>query len=159
MENAQVRCAECDSALNEPADLPLDDRTPCLNCGSTKRKFVIELRGSIRATSSVRAQVVSVGAAVERDTALPVTPVGGRPGSAHDLTELPTEVITEALQATVVILPPDPDEDRQEYVGEVRIWGHDIPLGVGGLPDVLLAVTEWLEELMNRWQEKRRQSD
>jgi hypothetical protein len=100
--------------------------------------------------------VVPVGTAVENDIALRITPVGGRQVEAPDVSELPTEVIAEALQAGIVILPPDPNEGRQQYVGELSAWGYEVPLGVGELPDILLAAMEWLEALMERWKEMRR---
>jgi restriction system protein len=34
-----VACAQCNTALDEPANLPAQQRTPCPHCGSTTRAF------------------------------------------------------------------------------------------------------------------------
>jgi hypothetical protein len=34
-----VACGKCSRALNEPSDLPVDERQPCPICGSTARSF------------------------------------------------------------------------------------------------------------------------
>lgn len=76
-----TRCGSCGRALDEAADLPVEDREPCHRCGSTSRMFHVELQGSITATSTVTArlttqqgQVIQSMTATERELANPVTP-------------------------------------------------------------------------------------
>ena len=79
-------------------------------------------------------------------------------GSAETvpLEDLPTEVISEAIEAGITLLPPDPDDVDGQWVAEVDTGGYHVPLGVGQLPDILLVAAEWLEGLAERVQERRK---
>lgn len=52
----QVRCgnAECGIVLDEPPNVPQDERVPCPNCGSRARLYSKHLTGEVKAVGSVR---------------------------------------------------------------------------------------------------------
>lgn len=76
----KVLCEQCGTELDEEIGIPYADRPPCPKCGSTRRKFVVELKGTISARSSVsgrltvhrRDQSVEVEPAIEHETAYDV---------------------------------------------------------------------------------------
>lgn len=53
-----VRCRECSTLLAEPANLPVEQRVPCPNCGSLGRKKEISVTGSIIANASVSGEAL-----------------------------------------------------------------------------------------------------
>ena len=161
----ETSCGSCDALLDEPTDLPIEERPPCGTCGSSKRLFRIEIRSSIAATGSVEARLtnepgkpVVVRPKTVRMTVTAPSPTISTVGSAETvpLEDLPTEVISEAIEAGITLLPPDPDDVDGQWVAEVDTGGYHVPLGVGQLPDILLVAAEWLEGLAERVQERRK---
>jgi predicted nucleic acid-binding Zn-ribbon protein len=161
--NPTVLCANCGRELTEPVESTKEAREPCPNCGSEARKFHVELTSTIQATSSVTAtlsntraesQVSPVGTAHERETAHPATPTRDEIDKV-DPADLPTEVIAEAIDAGINLLPPPPGDPNGQWVAEVGAWGHYVPLGVGDIDDILFAAVEWLSGLADRFQKKR----
>jgi hypothetical protein len=50
-----VKCGNCGLELNEASDVP-EERTPCPDCGSTARRFEVELSGVIVAAPTIQAK-------------------------------------------------------------------------------------------------------
>lgn len=48
---ADVSCHGCGAVIDEPSDLPPEEREPCPACGETKRDFSIQLQGFASANS------------------------------------------------------------------------------------------------------------
>ena len=46
-ERQMARCNACGEIIDEPANLPADQRTPCPSCGSKARFFEIEPKGEV----------------------------------------------------------------------------------------------------------------
>ncbi len=42
-----MKCQDCDEVLNEPTDTPVDQRSPCPNCGSKARHFEVVISETI----------------------------------------------------------------------------------------------------------------
>jgi hypothetical protein len=57
-ESHRVSCANCQTSLDEPSDVPAEQREPCPVCGSTGRVF--ELSGAIVVTSRMAAEAIRV---------------------------------------------------------------------------------------------------
>ena len=53
MSDQLVACGSCGVPIDEPADLPIEDRTPCLQCGSTARKLSVHLKAVAKAQVGV----------------------------------------------------------------------------------------------------------
>jgi hypothetical protein len=43
----EIACGQCGTALDEPSDTPIEDRSPCPACGSTLRRYAVALEGKI----------------------------------------------------------------------------------------------------------------
>lgn len=56
-----VRCGGCGQALEEPFDLPAEQRMPCPNCESTSREKAVWLADSLSFHSSLRARTKAPG--------------------------------------------------------------------------------------------------
>ena len=160
MSYVTTRCANCGTVVEEPVETPLKDRPPCPMCESTMRTFDLSVDAPTGVGIHVPGKgiVVKVGVVTERETAMPINV---RQGFTHSdarvsVEDLPTEVITEALDVGITLLPPAADDPDGQWLVEVGVSGYHVPLGVGELPDVLLAAAVWLEGLASRWQEKRR---
>ncbi len=152
-EETQTLCGECGLVLDGPSNHPIDDRTPCPDCGSTTRKVRVLLKSSITATSTVEArlsQVVPVKPARENETAMPIGIVQGS-ASGLPVKDLPAEFIAECLSAHVNILEPDENGQWPVEVGAFGVVGR---LVVGSLDDAILEVAEWLRDLAERWKHK-----
>lgn len=61
-----VACGSCGEALNEPSDLDVALREPCPACGSTSRRFGVELHSTVHAHSSLSAKARHGGATGKR---------------------------------------------------------------------------------------------
>ncbi len=48
-EMARARCGSCGEPIDESADVPIEDRVPCPQCGSTTRKFSEHLKVEAKA--------------------------------------------------------------------------------------------------------------
>lgn len=160
MSYVTTRCANCGTVVEEPVEIPLEDRPPCPTCESTKRTFDLSADAPTGVGIHVPGKgiVVKIGVVSERDTALPITVRQGDPPdeAIASVGDLPTEVIAEALDVGITLLPPDSDDATGQWVADVGVSGYRVPLGVGELPDILLAAAAWIEGLASRWQEKRR---
>ena len=44
-----ILCGNCGAAVEEPPGLPTSERTPCLSCGSTLRRFAVHAFATVRA--------------------------------------------------------------------------------------------------------------
>jgi len=157
MPQRRVLCLDCGKELTESSDLSLRQGSPCPDCGSLARKIIVELSEQIYVSSSVSGeltteagQVVRVGTAREKEFAQPI-----EPRRAIPFEELPSEVIAESLQAQVTLLPPEPGDNNEQWLGEVEVWGHTGPIVVGELPDSLIEIAQWLEKLGQQWQQQR----
>jgi hypothetical protein len=53
-----VKCGQCQQPLDERSDLPIDERQPCPNCGSTTRTFEAKVEGRVTLTGSVDARII-----------------------------------------------------------------------------------------------------
>lgn len=51
-----VKCASCETELDEMVGLPIEDRSPCPKCGSLNRLYALSLKGEITPKSSLRAR-------------------------------------------------------------------------------------------------------
>ncbi len=51
-EQHQVWCAGCESLLDEPTNIPVERRAPCVTCGSTARKVSVTLHARVGETSA-----------------------------------------------------------------------------------------------------------
>lgn len=61
-EQHQVWCAGCESLLDEPTDLAVESRAPCVTCGSTARKVSVTLHATVgEASASGSGTVTAVG--------------------------------------------------------------------------------------------------
>jgi DNA-directed RNA polymerase subunit RPC12/RpoP len=54
MDVESAVCAECGFELDEPVDVPVEERTPCPSCGSTRR--VVTASATLHARGSMRAR-------------------------------------------------------------------------------------------------------
>jgi hypothetical protein len=54
---ADVVCGKCGTELDEPRDLPADNRQPCPACGSTARQFSVSVSLEAKTSVSVQTQV------------------------------------------------------------------------------------------------------
>jgi DNA-directed RNA polymerase subunit RPC12/RpoP len=45
--NPTVKCQACGEILDEPTSTPVDERSPCPNCGSKARHFEVVISGTI----------------------------------------------------------------------------------------------------------------
>ena len=52
----EVFCGDCELSLNEPSDLPTEERQPCPNCGSVKRLVKVGIYETLTMHESVRAR-------------------------------------------------------------------------------------------------------
>lgn len=52
-----VTCARCGAPIDEPTDLPAEERSPCSRCGSRARAFAAKVASTVTVTSSVNAEV------------------------------------------------------------------------------------------------------
>ncbi len=52
---AAVACGQCGRVLDEPQGLPVDQRQPCADCGSTKRQVRVTLEGRLDTHGSLTA--------------------------------------------------------------------------------------------------------
>lgn len=157
MSEQRVLCDACGTELTEATDLSVEARSPCSDCGSLARKIIVEFSEQIHVTSSLSGtlttdsgQVVRVGTATETESTRPIEVRKSIPWE-----ELPSEVIAESLQAQITLLPPEPGDTNDQWLGEVEVWGHTGSIGVGELADSLLEMAQWLETLGRRWQEQR----
>ena len=157
MSEKRVRCLDCGAKLTESSDPSPDARIPCPGCGSLARKIIDEISETIQTKSTVTAtlstasgQIVKVGTVVETESAQPIQPT-----QAPSIEEMPTDVIAEALQAQITLLPPEPGNEDGQWLGEVEVWGHTGLVGVGQLSDSVLEIADWLENLARRWQQAR----
>jgi hypothetical protein len=57
-----VTCRACESALDEPVGLPLDERQPCPSCGSLSRRVEQLLESTIHVRSELRLKAKEPGA-------------------------------------------------------------------------------------------------
>jgi hypothetical protein len=57
-DETTVKCASCDLILDEPSDLPAENRQPCPRCGSTARAFHARATATIRVEASTRSEVI-----------------------------------------------------------------------------------------------------
>ena len=48
-KKARARCGSCGEPIDESADVPIEDRVPCPQCGSTTRKFSEHLKVKAKA--------------------------------------------------------------------------------------------------------------
>lgn len=53
-----VACNSCGAVLSEGSGTQPEDRTPCLSCGSTSRRFSVEVSESVSGNASVSARVI-----------------------------------------------------------------------------------------------------
>lgn len=53
-----VECNSCGAVLSESSGIQPEDRTPCLSCGSTSRRFSVEVSESVSGSASVSARVL-----------------------------------------------------------------------------------------------------
>ncbi len=49
-----VKCQQCGKVLDEPSDTPVQERTPCPDCGSTDRQFEVEINDTDTVRNGVR---------------------------------------------------------------------------------------------------------
>jgi hypothetical protein len=53
-DTVSTSCATCDTVLDEPSNLPVDERQPCPRCGSLSRSHRVELKDSVGFHESLR---------------------------------------------------------------------------------------------------------
>lgn len=53
-----VACNSCGAVLSESSGTLPEDRTPCLSCGSTGRRFSVEVSESVSGSASISARVI-----------------------------------------------------------------------------------------------------
>jgi hypothetical protein len=54
MTDKLIRCASCNAMLEESADAKPESRRPCPNCGSTFRRFDMEINASVEFHDSLK---------------------------------------------------------------------------------------------------------
>jgi phage FluMu protein Com len=59
-----VRCSNCKMLLEEPMNVPLEERQPCPTCGSHNRLYSQPLTAQVRSTASLVAVFVAAAATV-----------------------------------------------------------------------------------------------
>jgi hypothetical protein len=177
-------CRNCEVRLTRlPERRTVYDLGPCSNCGATDWTAIVELAGTASAASSASAtltitpefpkgQVISVGPAVEHETAHPVTitmEIADSVGITDDVDsnlspgfepivapeDLPREVIAEALSLNVSILWPIDGKWPIDVEGYGRIGFA----AVDTREEAALAVAIYLDGLMERWEERHRADD
>jgi len=143
-EEVETRCANCRSVLNEPTSIALNERSPCPYCGDRRQLFTVRITDSVEAKSSVQASVSPepVSARVN----IP-TPILG--GQDVRLDELPDEVIAEALQIGLNLLPLGADQ----WAIDLEAFGVVGMMTTGELDDAILGVAVWLREFAQRWEQ------
>lgn len=50
-------CAGCGGPIDEPTDLPTEERRPCPSCGSLARAFTGRVESSVTVTGSIKTEV------------------------------------------------------------------------------------------------------
>ena len=148
-DNISTSCGECGHGLNESPSLAVDQRQPCPKCGSLNRRVALYGSGSIAAsgTAYLSVQTVAVGVAVERERAMPITPI--KHGS------LPTEVVAESMPIQINLLRPI----GGQWAIDVGAFGHLGEMFVGKLDDAILAAGEWVHDLAEAWEERLKKKD
>ncbi len=53
MSDQSPACGSCGLTIDEPPGLPIADRTPCPQCGSTARKYFKHLKATAKAQASL----------------------------------------------------------------------------------------------------------
>ncbi|SRR6266536_1015405 len=48
-----VACGDCGRRIAEPPGLPIEERSPCPSCGSTRRRVGVGLAATVRSTGSL----------------------------------------------------------------------------------------------------------
>jgi hypothetical protein len=48
-----TKCAQCSSVLDEEPNIPVGQRTPCRNCGSTSRRYEVEIAETVTLRTSL----------------------------------------------------------------------------------------------------------
>lgn len=154
-QSRETLCAGCGRVLEEQSTVPIAERWPCPGCGSTARKYRVELSSTVTAAATLVArlasepgQTVHIGTARDTEMPMPIEAVKGQP-TALPIEDLPTEVIAECLQVNVSILEPD---EHGQWPVEVGAFGVVGKLGVGSLDDALIEVADWIRQLAERWQ-------
>jgi hypothetical protein len=177
-------CRNCEVRLTRlPEQRTANHLGPCSNCGATDWTAIVELAGTASAASSASAtltatpefpkgQVISVGPAVEHETAHPVAITkeisesigitddedfvlypGFEPTVAPE--DLPSEVISEALSLNVNILRPI----NGKWPIDVEGYGRIGFATVDTREEAALAVAIYLDGLMERWEDRHRADD
>ncbi len=59
--STHVACGQCQRPIDEPPDLPGDDRRPCPACGSLIRHFSVSISETLELHDSLRARVKRAG--------------------------------------------------------------------------------------------------
>lgn len=140
----RVLCEQCGTELNEEVGIPYADRPPCPQCDSARRKIVVELKGTIRARSSLSGRLT----VYRRDQSIEV-----EPGIEHEIAydvEMSTSPVKErTVQVKVwyergedghfILHAPAPD-------GEQRLPFY---VGPGNDPDsaAIAIAEEWLRSM------------
>lgn len=161
-------CRNCEVRLTLlPEDRTVIDLGPCSNCGVSDWAGVVELAGTVAASSSVSASL-TVTPRFPQGQVIQAQPVerGGRAvppeveqGPPVEPTiapaELPTEFIAETLSLDVNILRPV----AGKWPIDIEGFGVIGFATVGSREDAVLAAAEYIDGLIERWEERLRAKD
>jgi hypothetical protein len=133
-DSVTVTCANCGATLDEWPSLPPDHRSPCDTCGSTARRFLAELRGTITATGSldVFPDTATVAAAAFDAT------VDVQPGELQRVGDLDLHITVDRIGDAGHLLRVTDTAGHEDVIG----WGESD----SALIDLGAIILQWLDE-------------